>query len=183
MRAWKILTALVIVGALVAADVFVAAARSDIKPARQIDAIAVGHGYSISIDAPAVHPVFAGHESSVAIYGGRSREGRPLARVGVPMNMEGRVSIGVLVPRDRASAEVVLADRLTATRIDLATGTRRSQGLWPDPSLLPLGIVAGETAPVSFIPCPVWLRLSAAERAAIVRPREALEGFCGAATA
>lgn len=183
MRAWKVLTALVIVGALVAADVFVADARGDIQPARRIDTIAVGHGYSISIDARVAHPVFDGHESSVAIYGGTSQEGRPRARVGVPMNMEGRVSIGVLVPRDRASAEVVLADRLTATRIDLATGTRRSQALWPDPALLPLGIVAGEAAPVSFIPCQFWLRLSAAERAAIVRPREALEGFCGATAA
>lgn len=178
---WGTLTALIVFLGLLVSDLVVTAYRRDFGPARQIDAIAVGQGYSISLDATPTHPFLAEYEQSVRIFGGSPRGGALLGRVPIPANTGGRLRLGILVPRETATAEVVLADRSAVTRIDLASRRILSQGSWKDPAFVPLGIISGESNPVKFIPCSVWPHLSKEEQRAILGPDNALQDFCEAA--
>jgi len=178
---WGSATALVVFFGLVFADLIVSAYRNNFGPARQIDAIAVGSGYSISLDATPAHPWLAEYDQSIGIYGGDPRGGKLLGRVEIPMNTGGRVRIGVLIAARSTPAQVVLADRLLNTRIDLSSRTLQDQKSWKDTDLKPIGIISGESYPVKFIPCAVWPFLSTEEQDAIMRPDDQLRGFCDAA--
>ena len=179
--AWGTMAAFIVFLGLLFADFIVSAYRSSFGPARQIDSIAVGAGYSISLDATPAHPWLAEYQQTVGIYGGGPRDGALLGRVEIPMNTGGRVRIAVLVPTGSNRAEVVLADRYVTTRIDLATQKLKDQNSWRDPGLLPIGIISGESYPVKFIPCVLWPLLSAEEQKEIMRPDDELRGFCDVA--
>jgi len=178
---WGVIAAVVIFFGLIVADFIVSAYRSNFGPAAQIGAIAVGGGYSISLDATPAHPFLAEYKQSISVYGGDPRNGALLGRVEIPMNTGGRVRIGVLVPTEPNKAEVVLADRYATTRIELSTQKVANLDSWRQPTLRPIGIISGESHPIKFIPCAVWPLLSSREQQTIVGSRDELQGFCEAA--
>ncbi len=179
--AWGAITAFVVFFGLIIADLIMTAHQKDFGPARQIDAIAVGNGYSISLDATPTHAFLAEYEQSIRVFGGSPRRGGLLGRLLIPANTGGQIRIGVLVPRDKARTEVFLADRYQTTHIDLPSQKAYTQPTEPthDPALLPLGIISGASNPVKFIPCSVWSHLSSEEQKEIIRPGDTLQDFCG----
>lgn len=178
---WGAITAVVVFFGLIIADFIMSAYRSSFGPAAQIDAIAVGGGYSISLDATPAHPFLAEYKQFISVYGGNPGNGTLLRRVEIPMNTGGRVRIGVLVPIEPNRAEVVLADRYATTRIELSTQKAGGLDSWRKPTLRPIGIISGESHPIKFIPCVVWPLLSSVEQQAIIGAKDELQGFCEAA--
>jgi len=178
---WGAITAIVVFFGLFVANFIISAYRSSFGPAAQIDAIAVGGGYSISLDATPAHPFLAEYKQSISVYGGDPRDGALLGRVEIPMNTGGRVRIGVLVPKEPNKADVVLADRYATTRIDLSNQKATDLDSWRHPMLRPIGIISGESHPIKFIPCTVWHLLSPVEQRTIMGSSDELHGFCEAA--
>jgi hypothetical protein len=178
---WGTITSVVVFFGLIVADFIISAYRSSFGPAAQIDAIAVGGGYSISLDARPAHPFLAEYKQSISVYGSNPRNGTLLGRVEIPMNTGGRVRIGVLVPIEPNKAEVVLADRYATTHIDLSTRKAADLDSWRKPTLRPIGIISGESNPIKFIPCVVWPLLSSGEQQTIMGSRDELQGFCDTA--
>lgn len=179
--AWGAIAACVVFFGLIAADFAWSLYRDSFGPPHRIDAIAVGGGYSININATPAHPFLAEYWQSVAIYGGTPKEGKLLGHVKIPMNTGGRVRIGLLVPRDPSKHEVVLLDRYVTTRIDLIKRVQLSgEPDWRDRTLRPLGWISGESFPVKFVPCAVWSSLPPEERDAILAGSSELLGFCNA---
>ncbi|MBI3546088.1 MAG: hypothetical protein HY081_05785 [Gammaproteobacteria bacterium] len=178
---WGVIIAVIVFFGLIIADFVISAYRDSFGPAAQIDAIAVGGGYSISLDATPAHPFLAEYKQSISVYGSEPRDGALLGRVEIPMNTGGRVRIGVLVSTEPNKAEVVLADRYATTRIELSTQKVADMDSWRQPTLRPIGIISGESYPIKFIPCAVWSLLSSREQQTIMGSRDELQGFCEAA--
>lgn len=179
--AWGAISALVIFFGLLIADFAVSLFASNFGPTRQIDAVSVGGGYSISIDATPAHPWLAEYKQSISVYGGGPREGKLIGRVDIPMNTGGRIRIGILVPDDQSTHEVVLLDRYATTRINLANlSGKYEEGDWRSKNLKAIGWVSGESYPVKFIPCSVWPLLSVQEREDIIASDKELSSFCDA---
>jgi len=175
------ITALVVFFGLLVADFAVSLYTSNFGPFRQIDAIAVGGGYSISFDATPAHLMLAEYKQSVAIYGGGPRDGALIGRVDIPMNTGGRIRIGILVPQDAGKHEAVLLDRYATTRIDLAKQSQKQEeSNWRNMKLKSIGWVSGESYPVKFIPCSVWPLISPQEKDSIIGSDRELRGFCDA---
>lgn len=173
----------------VVANMALQANSKDYGPPYRIGAIAVGHGYSINIDAKPIHPFLAEYDQWVSIYGGHPRVGEHLATLKIPANTGGRVRIGVFVPKDLRKPEIVLLQRHYLTRINLETRSieskeflgyeeREKSGAWKDPKLRFLGWISGESYPVKFIPCAVWPSLSDEEKRYIVSREATLLDLC-----
>jgi hypothetical protein len=178
---WGAIAACVVFFGLIVADFAWSLYRASFGPPHRVDAIAVGGGYSINIEATPAHPFLAEYQQSVAIYGGTPREGKLLGHVKIPMNTGGRVRIGILVPRDPSKHEVVLLDRYATTRIDLVKRIQLpGEADWRDRALKPLGWISGESYPVKFLPCTVWSLVPLEERDAILDGGSELLGFCNA---
>lgn len=179
--AWGAISALVIFFGLLVADFAISLITSSFGPSRQVDAVSVGGGYSISIDATPAHPWLAEYKQSVSVYGGSPREGELMGHVDIPMNTGGRIRIGILVPQDQGTREVVLLDRYSTTRINLANlSAKEEEGEWRGKNLKAIGWVSGESYPVKFIPCSVWPLISDQEREAIIASDKELASFCDA---
>lgn len=181
--AWGATSAVVAFLGLVAMDFVVAIYRSSFGPAQQITSVALGSGYSISLEATPAHPWLAEYRQSVKVYGGAPREGGLLGSIEIPANTGGRVRIGVLVPALSRGADVILVDRYFASRINLATRQISDASSFDSKGAIPLGIISGESFPVKFIPCAVWHLLSSEEQTEIIRPDERMRGFCDSAAA
>ncbi len=152
--------------------------RSNFGPVRQIESIAIGGGYSISLNATPAHPMLAEYKQSITLYGGTPRGGENLGNIEIPMNTGGRIRIGVLVPNNFTTKDVILADRYLTTSVNLMSQKTRNIGSWRDGNLKAIGIISGESYPIKFIPCSVWPLLSSEEQEHILRPGDELEGFC-----
>ncbi|MDD3519360.1 MAG: hypothetical protein PHQ14_13510 [Chromatiales bacterium] len=175
---WGAAVAIVTFVGLLVGDFVLSLHRDHFGPAAQIDAIAVGGGYAISLDATPAHPFLAEYRQSIGVYGSDTSGDSLLGRVEIPTNTGGRVRIGVLVPTEIGRAEVVLADRHAVTGIDLSSRITMALDSWRQPTLMPLGIISGESHPIRFIPCAVWPRLPVEERQAIIDAEDDLQGFC-----
>lgn len=173
----------------VVANMAMQANSEDYGPPYRIGAIAVGHGYSINIDAKPIHPFLAEYDQWVSIYGGHPRVGEHLGTLKIPTNTGGRVRIGVFVPKDLRKPEIVLLQRHYLTRINLKTRKiagkeflgieeREQSSAWKDPTLKFLGWISGESSPVKFIPCAVWPSLSDEEKGYIVSGEATLLDLC-----
>ena len=177
--AWGTISALVIFFGLLVADFAVSLITSSFGPTRQVDAVSVGGGYSISIDATPAHPWLAEYKQSVSVYGGGPREGGRMGHVDIPMNTGGRIRIGILVPQGGGTHEVVLLDRYATTRINLANlSGKEEEGGWRGKNLKAIGWVSGESYPIKFIPCSIWPLLSVQERENIIASDKELASFC-----
>src|SRR5687767_10827339 len=108
---WGVLAAVSTFFVLLVADFAWSHYSKSFGPPHLVESIAVGGGYSISIQAQPAHPFLAEYEQEIFIYGGEPRLGDFLGSVKIPMNTGGRVRIGVLVPADASRHEVVLLDR------------------------------------------------------------------------
>ena len=119
------LTAIAVFFSLVVADFLLSIYRNEFGPARQIDAIASGNGYSISLDATPAHPMLAEYTQSLSIFGGQPRQGSMLGRVELPMNTGGRVAYA-----DSGRAGIDYSSRRCAPRV-LQCGPGTASGSGP----------------------------------------------------
>ncbi len=175
---WGIIVAILTFIGILIIDFILSIYKTNFGPARQIESIAVGGGYSISLDATPAHPMLAEYEQSISIYGGGPREGELLGNVEIPMNTGGRVRIGILIPNELKAPEVVLVDRYSTTSINLLTKQSTNVESWRKGNLKPIGIISGESYPIKFIPCSVFPFLSEDEQSHILGTDNEMNGFC-----
>jgi hypothetical protein len=168
--AWGAMVAIVIFVGLIAIDFIASMYRENFGPARQVESIAVGSGYSIAIEATPAHPILAEYEQSLAIYGGTPRRGGLLGRIELPMNTGGKIRVGVLVSNKISSPEIILVDRHANTLIRLAEVQASNIKEWNHLEYKALGIISGSSYPIKFIPCSIWSSLFEEERHEIYPP-------------
>ncbi len=181
-------TALLAFVAIIFADTLFSMSQGYFGTPWEMEAIAVGNGYSISIVAKHIHPYLAEYDQFVRIYGGEPREGDLLGEVQIETNTGGRVRIGVFVPNEPSDTEIILLQRLFLTGVRLDEQKVIKHRAWiPEFSVddLPdgrsftfLGWVSASSYPMKFIPCQVWPTLSPEERDAIVGSDKGLDALC-----
>jgi len=176
---WGTLVAFGVFFGLIIANFIWSYVSDDFGPPHLVESVAVGGGYSISIQAKPIHPFLAEYEQVVSIYGGDPRDGNWLGTVEIPTNTGGRVRVGVLVPGESSKHEVVLLDRYAVSRIDLEKRSVSDQRTdWKREGLEAIGWFSGESYPLKFIPCSIWPRLSQEEQQQILDHEKELESFC-----
>lgn len=182
-------TAIVAFIGIIFADELAASLRGYYGPPRDVEAIAVGNGYSIALVAYHTHPYLAEYDQFVRVYKNTTpREGEYLGELKVETNTGGRVRIGIFLPADMTKKEVLLLQRYGLTRVHLENQETEYEGSWkPDFSeddlphneqFIFFGWISGASFPIKFIPCQVWPRLSKAEREAIVGTDGELDRLC-----
>jgi hypothetical protein len=135
----------------------------------KLGAVAVGHGYSIDVEALPIHPYLAEYEQKLLVFGGDVRNGGRLGTVLLPTNTGGRVLMELLVPNNPSKAELLIIDRYGTTHIDLRTrvelriGKKVDESYWQS-----LGLLSAESVPLKFISCLAWASIAAADKTAIV---------------
>ena len=176
---WGALSAFFVFVVLIIIDLVISTYTENFGPIQQIQSIAVGNGYSISLDAKPVHPWLAEYEQSITVYGGDPRNGNRLANLEIPTNTGGRVLIGVYVPKDKSNS-VILVDRYSTSIIDLANLKVSPIQNINHEELISLGIISGQSYPIKFIPCSSWPLISLIEKNTIIHEHSEIKGICDA---
>lgn len=177
---WGAIVAMVTFVAILVGDLLFSIAIESFGPARQIDSIAVGAGYSISLDAKPIHPFLAEYDQSIRVYGGDYRGGEDLGSIEIPTNTGGRVRIGVLASKNNENKTVILIDRKNTSLLNLVDLTSESIENWPEDDYVPIGLISGESYPVKIFPCSTLRILDEPELESVFSEfGTEYDGFCG----